>query len=558
MKRVILVLLWVSSLPGQESVPGEWIVTFPAGTPPRFSTSTQLQSRLAPGVYHVVRAAPPSGNEAGRWQPNYVYRAFNADPYLSKCWGLKNDGQAADTLAPGTPGVDVGAFAAWAIAPSSPNAVVAVLDSGVDQTHEELAGTLWKNPGEVPGNGKDDDGNGLVDDIHGWNFGEDNGNLDDTNGHGTFCSGIIAAGANNGRGIRGVAAESQIMVLKFLDENGLGSTAAAVRAVEYATAKGAHIINASWGGTNYDPALYHAVKRAGEAGVLFVAAAGNNGKDNDTDPKPMYPASFRLPTLLTVVALDNRDAFAKFSNFGKETTHLGAPGVRIYSTEPGGYGYGDGTSFAAPFVSGAAALLKSFFPGMPAAAIKERLMNTSEVVDYYAKEKMQSAGRLQIYNALRDIRPPRPTPPEHWITRSWNEGTPHPYVNEEVYRFVIDHPGATHLRVHFKGFLTEGCCDRVRISDRQGREVEVLSGEQGDFWSADVLGDQLVVEFRPDFSMTEYGFELDSYQFSTESTLWSQLDHLGRDPVLPEIRWGALPYQVGRLARPLGPGFAIW
>jgi thermitase len=524
----LLLLLLALSGPREaaaDPVAGEWLVRGSRGDVlPVGAESVGL------GYYLLRSAERPSARAWLEIQANYRYEALGSDPELEKSWGLSNFGQAADGLPPGIPGVDVGAPKAWAIHEGDAAESVAVLDSGVDLTHEELRANLWRNPGEVCANGRDDDGNGFVDDCNGWNFVDGDSNVSDSYSHGTSIAGVIAAAAGNGKGSRGVGAALRVMPLRVIDAKGVGTTAWQISAIEYAVAMGARVLSASWGGTEFDPALYEAVRWAGEQGALFVAAAGNNAKNNDTDLRPVYPASFRLPSLVTVAAYDNRDTLTQFSNFGRETVHLGAPGIGIFTTMIGGYRFAEGTSFAVPFVAAGAALLRSFVPGLSVKAVKERVLATTEVIHYYEGHRLSSGGRLNLYNLLRDIRPPRPAPPSSWAREARALATPHPYVNKVPVRFELEHPGATHVRVHFNGFSTEGCCDRVVLRDKTQRLVAAYSGKLGDFWSADALGDTLIIEMVPDYSMSDYGFEIDALEWSEESTLWSLLENNGARP----------------------------
>lgn len=472
-------------------VPGEWIV----------------KQR---GKFSLVRARirPPQS------QPNYIYRASTSDPDYAKSWGLKNSGQALSDFGPGIAGKDIRAEEAWNFYDGANPVTVAVLDSGIDRDHAELRRALWKNPGEIPGNFKDDDGNGFVDDVYGWNFVSGNADTRDDNNHGSFCAGIIAAEADNGVGSRGVSRGARIMPVKMLDKQGQGTTASAIAAIEYAVKNGATVINASWGGVTYDPALYEAVKDAGRKGVLFIAAAGNDGQNNDGAENPIYPAAFRLPTILTVAAYNNRDELAHWSNFGRETVHLGAPGVEIYSTTVGGYKLGEGTSYAAPFVTGVAALVKSHTPALTMGELRDRLLWTSEPMHYYEMQKLFTGGRVNAYNALTNFRPPRPAVPTHWSSYGEAVETVHPYANNTKETYRLYRQGAKHVRAHFVGFDTEECCDRVILRDGSGKLVTEYSGKHGDFWSADALGDTLVVEFISDFSMPAHGFGIDKIEVS--------------------------------------------
>lgn len=542
--RLFLILLFATPLYAEDRIPGEWIVR------PVIEGILPRSAVPLPNGYALIRSETmPVAAEWESVQPNYLYRAVGTpDPDFDKSWGLNNYGQPVDTLAAGNAGIDVSALKAWAVHGGTGSEIVAVIDSGVDLNHEDLKSNLWVNDGEIAGNGLDDDGDGFVDDRNGWNFADGNSDVTDKNGHGTFVAGIIGAAGENGKGTRGVNGRVRVLPIRFLDNAGVGSTASAIRSIEYAVARGAKVINASWGGTEYDPALYDSVKLAGEKGALFVAAAGNNGKNNDTDKNPIYPASFRLPALVTVAAYDNKDSLVSFSNYGKETVHLGAPGVAIYSTAPGGYRFGEGTSFAAPFVAGGAALLRSFVPGLGGRELKERLLATTDVIHYYEKERLASGGRLNLYNLLRNIRPPRPASPTAWSKGNQSGGTPHPYVNSQPYRLTVEQPGATHVRVHFKGFTTEGCCDRVVLKDKSLRVVAVYSGKLGDFWSADALGDTLTIEFAPDYSVSDFGFDVDAFEWTEEATLWSLIEQTGAQP--PPYGYGS----AGRRASPLGFG----
>ncbi len=252
------------------------------------------------------------------------------DPLLGSYWGLDNTGQTVSGQA-GTADVDVNAPQAWAATKGDPRVVVAVIDTGVDIDHPDLAGRIWTNPGEIAGNGLDDDGNGYVDDVHGWNF--FNGNNDvydpyDGDEHGTHVAGTIAANLNNGVGGAGVAPNVQIMPLKFLGPDG-GTTVGAISAMDYATRMGVRIANNSWGGGGYSAALEDMIR---SSGIAFVAAAGNDGQD--TDVSPSYPSGYDLPNVLSVAAVDNTGALARFSNYGATSVDVGAPGVKVLSTVP--------------------------------------------------------------------------------------------------------------------------------------------------------------------------------------------------------------------------------
>jgi subtilisin family serine protease len=324
--------------------------------------------------------------------------ALPDDPSFAGQWGLDNPGDAG-----GTAGADIHAPAAWDVTTGSPSVVVAVLDTGVDYTHPDLAANLWTNPGEVPGNGIDDDHNGYVDDVHGYDFANDDSDPMDDNGHGTRVAGILGAAGDNGQGIAGVAWHVQIMAVKFMHADGSSTITDAIRALDYAVAMGARVSNSSWGGWDHSPALGDALRSAREHGHLFVAAAGNNGTDNDLGAGAT--ANHQLDNVVSVTATDRNDALAAFANWGATSVDLAAPGTGILSTlAGGGYGSESGTSLAAPFVSGAAALLLAADPSLTPAEVKERLLGGVDPIGQVganAGKPTRTNGRLNVANSLR-------------------------------------------------------------------------------------------------------------------------------------------------------------
>ncbi len=335
------------------------------------------------------------------------------DPSFSQQWSLANTGQNG-----GTPGDAINAAAAWNISTGSRNVVVAVIDTGVDYANPDLAANIWTNPLDTAANGYD--GDGFAGDIHGYNFVADDGNVMDDNGHGTHVAGIIGAAGNNGTGVTGINWSVSIMALKFLDASGAGYTSDAIRAINYMTMlrdDGINVVvaNCSWGGGAADPALQSAMAAAGNAGILFVVAAGNNGTDNDTTPQ--YPANYEasLSNVITVAATDGNDHLASFSSYGVNTVDLGAPGVNILSTYNGGYAYLSGTSMATPEVAGVAALAWAVDPNATVAQVKDAILQGVDPVASL-QGKVRTGGRLDAYNTLRLIEqdvtpPPRPRPP---------------------------------------------------------------------------------------------------------------------------------------------------
>jgi subtilisin family serine protease len=268
-------------------------------------------------------------------EPNY-YRYATAttpvDTFFTRLWGLNNTGQNVNGTT-GTVEADIDAIEAWDITTGSNNVVVAVIDSGVDYNHPDLAANIWINVAEQTGTqGVDDDGNGKVDDIRGWDFLDDDSNPMDNDDHGTHVAGTIAAEGDNNTGITGVTWTAKIMVLRFLDGFGLGSVAGEIEAIDYAIDKGANIINASYGSNFFSNAEMDAIDGARQAGILFVAAAGNGGSNNDSIPH--YPSSYNLDNIIAVAASDQNDNLAPFTDFGFTSVDVAAPGTNTYSSKP--------------------------------------------------------------------------------------------------------------------------------------------------------------------------------------------------------------------------------
>jgi subtilisin family serine protease len=323
------------------------------------------------------------------------------DASFGQLWGLDNSGQVVNGL-PGSADADIDAPEAWAVTTGSPAVSVGVIDTGVDYSHPDLAANIWTNPGEncagCRNDGIDNDGNGFVDDWHGWDFLNDDNDPYDDNGHGTHVAGTIGAVGDNGLGVVGVNWTVKIMPLKFIGANGSGDAADAVRAVLYASAMGAEVTNNSWGGDGYSQALADAIAAADAHGSLFVAAAGNSFANTDTSPN--YPSGYDLPNVVAVAATDQKDARAWFSNYGRRSVDLGAPGTNILSTKPGAsYQYLDGTSMAAPHVAGAAALVRAAVPTASAVGIKALLFRTVDANSSLAT-RTTTGGRLNVASAV--------------------------------------------------------------------------------------------------------------------------------------------------------------
>lgn len=310
----------------------------------------------------------------------------------SRQWGLNSRG-----------GTDIDAPEAWdrTVGSRTNGPVIAVIDTGVDTSHPDLKDNLWTNPGEIPGNGRDDDGNGVVDDVHGFDAYHRDGTPEDAHGHGTHCAGILGATGNNKRGMTGVNWQARIMPVKIFNnsEKPRTSSSAILRGISYATNNGARLTSNSWGG----PTRRGAVKRAFERSRAFhVMAAGNDGQDNDE--KPFYPASYGVSNGISVAAVNTRGQLPSFSNYGKRTVDVAAPGTSIYSTLPGGrYGNRQGTSMAAPFVTGVAGLLLSAAPTLTNSQIRSVLIRGVEKKRGLA-DKVATGGVINAKNSLDFIR----------------------------------------------------------------------------------------------------------------------------------------------------------
>ena len=334
-------------------------------------------------------------------EPDFVMREsafFPKDPRFKSQYGLHNTGQTG-----GRSDADVDAPEAWSVTAGAPGVVTAVVDSGNYMAHADLKANIWRNPGEVAGNRIDDDKNGYVDDVNGWDFAHDDNTLYhgyDEDDHGTHVAGVAAARGNNGVGISGVAWRSRIMPLKYIGPGGGGYTSDAVAAVDYAIRKGAAVINISSGCDDcFNQSMLDAMRRADAAGRLVVTTSGNSGRDNDSTQH--YPCNYASANIICVAATDNRDALAGFSNYGSSTVDLAAPGVDIPSTVPNNsYASYTGTSQAAPHVAGVAALVKSKYPGITDTSIKSRILRSVDRKTGLSG-KTVTGGRLNAARALR-------------------------------------------------------------------------------------------------------------------------------------------------------------
>ncbi len=440
-------------------------------------------------------------------EPNFIYRiqgdvneVLPNDPKFSELWGMKNVGQKDTDGVAGKVGADIGATKAWAIATGSKDVIVAVIDTGVDYTHADIKDNAWT----------------AADGTHGFNA--ITGALDpmDDHAHGTHCSGTIGGHGNDGVGVVGVNWNVSIMGVKFLSGSGSGTLADAVKAIDWATNHGARIMSNSWGGGGFSQALLDSITRASEKKILFIAAAGNDSSDNDASPS--YPASYQVDNVIAVAASTNLDTIASFSNWGRTTVHLMAPGHNIVSSvKGGGYDSYSGTSMATPHVSGAAALLLSKEPSLTPAEVRDRLMKTSDKIKAY-RTKIASSGRLNVYNMLTNTIPPGfiTIPDSAWKAPiATLVESAHPYVDGGTQSWTIEHPGARFLRIKFSRFETEAGYDTLTLKSGAGDVIDAISGRlANDTWSMEVEGEKLVLEFKSDSSVNGWGFKIDSYSWT--------------------------------------------
>ena len=457
---------------------------------------------------------------ASRMQPEL----WPSNKYWLKQWALNNIGQSAPFALPGTRGADMDILKAWEKTKGDKSIVVAVLDTGVDYGHPSLKKNMWVNELEAKGQpGVDDDLNGYTDDVYGYDFvsgyTEDgrtkmhynkpgDPNPMDDNGHGTFCASQIGGISEDGDGIVGVNEHVQIMALRFLGAAG-GQTGDAVNAIYYAIDKKVDIMSNSWGGGGKDLFLAKAIADAQKAGILFVVAAGNDSTNNDVEPA--YPASYTkdhkdqdITNIISVGASDNQDAPASFSNFGHRTVHVFAPGVDILGSVPRDlmkgkppYAVFSGTSMAAPYVSGVAALMMAANPGLRGKPqdVKRILIETVDVSDNLVG-KSQSNGRINAAKALDHLVSAKPA--QQWARKK--DFTPHSQkgYNSELFdiRYEVKQEGAKAIRLLFTDVRINEPYDSVYIYDGNYRLItNIQESTTPEYWSPVVPGDKVIVRF---------------------------------------------------------------
>ncbi len=376
---------------------------------------------------------------------------------------------------------------AWGISDGSHNVVVAVIDSGIAVSHEDLKDNLWVNSNEIADNGVDDDNNGFIDDINGWDFsGNDKDPTDEvgTNnpGHGTHCAGIIGASCGNSLGVCGMSPKVSLMAVRFLDANGSGDLFASTKAISYAVNNGAHIISASWGATipeSQAQPIIDAIKHAEERGVIFIAAAANDGKSNDT--ASVYPANAQTPHMISVAASNRSDEKPSWSNYGRKVD-IAAPGENILSTIPSGYRELSGTSMATPLVSGVVALMKSIDIGLTGAVARSILQSTGKEVaietasgrrvDAHQALKAVADGKLTVVPATKTL-----NPNETFDFSAWGGTAPYRFSSLNPGVATIDESG--HLVAVTEGDVT------IEVTDANNQKAASVSIKIGQSGNAD-------------------------------------------------------------------------
>ncbi|MFQ5630670.1 MAG: S8 family peptidase [bacterium] len=419
--RIFCALLLTTFIAGSVSaqtasaqfVQGQVLIKFRAGIAQAQMQSTfsnagiaQMESFPAIGVYlcnitnqqsveTAIQACQSDANIEYA-EPNYIYTKFEPplratpnDPRFDELYAMQNSNDA-----------DIDAVEAWDTQKGSRDVLLGIIDTGVDYNHEDLNANMWRNPGESGGgkenNGVDDDGNGFVDDVFGWDFQQDDNDPMDDNGHGTHVAGTIGAVGDNSTGVVGVNWEVSIMALKFLDANGSGELADAIPAIMYAADMGALLTSNSWGGGGFSQAMKDAIEYARDRNAIFVAAAGNSGLDNDRFSN--YPSNYDVDNIVAVAANDRNDNLASFSNTGKKTVDLSAPGVDIVSCQPGNsYQSLSGTSMATPHVSGVLGLVFTQYSGINYRDAMIRLLGSVDIKSQF-NNTTSTGGRLNANN----------------------------------------------------------------------------------------------------------------------------------------------------------------
>ena len=411
------------------------------------------------------------------------------DPSFGQLWGIRNTGSNEPQGKAGVEGADVNALKAWDLSTGSHAVRIAIIDTGIDYNHPDLKGN--------------------VDSEHGFNFVNNTKDAMDDHGHGTHCAGTIGAVHDNKVGVAGVMSDVTIIPIKFLDASGSGSLEAAIKSIDYATELNVDLMSNSWGGGGRSEALFEAIKRASDKGIIFTAAAGNSSTNNDTTPS--YPASYEVSNVVSVAALTAQNELAYFSSYGRNSVHIAAPGHNILSTvKGGGYEIMSGTSMATPHVSGVLGLLLAKEGRLPHAVMKARLVMTGVPVAGL-RGKTQTASRVDAYNLLTDTRPDRSGPAsDKWRTVKLDKAfeSAHPYKENTKIKSVFRFSGAKYIRVKVAKFDLESGYDYVRVANGAGSTLEKVSGTGVNYTTDYVEGDTVELNFISDRSINKWGYKI--------------------------------------------------
>ncbi|HOT30433.1 MAG TPA: S8 family peptidase, partial [Candidatus Ozemobacteraceae bacterium] len=486
-----------------------------------------------PSAFAVGEPVPPLPFEPVDWGESVTSRDAAVrsarpdrpdDPFLPKQYWLENVGQADDKGRTGFPGCDLRAFEAWKQYKPKQEIVLAIIDSGLDLTHEDIdPSCLWTNPGESgtdaegrdkASNGVDDDGNGYIDDVHGWNFMRNSPDVQEDQYHGTHVGGLLVARSDNGTGIAGAYPGLKVMLVKVFGLGNYLSSEKFAEAIRYAANNGAKVLSNSYGTPSYTQAMHDAVRHCLSKGALFVCASGNSRKNMDLEDDRDYPSCFGVENQLVVGATNNRD-FSTFSNYGS-MVEIAAPGEAIFSLMPKStYRSFSGTSQACPLVAGAACWVWAMNPQFSWRDVKARLLDSADQIAGLGLW-VRGGLRLNLANALAG-KPGKRLSVEDFSR--WHEETrlietTHPYKNNVSLTWDIGIPGAKKMRLHVARLGIEHYSDTLMIEDGAGRELQFFNDYRTDFWTDVIPTGTARLVFTSNDTSTDYGFTIDRVQWS--------------------------------------------
>lgn len=436
----------------------------------------------------------------------YKLNSVPNDPLYAFQWGLKNLDRTD---------LDIEAEKAWDITTGNNKVTVAIIDTGIALTQEDLKENIWTNEAEANGQPDvDDDGNGYIDDVNGYNFNDDDADVGDTSGHGTMTAGVVGAKGNNGVGVAGVAWNVKILPLKYSYSDYGGTLANVLRAFEYAMDKNVDIILTPFSSTENSPLLLETIEHAQQKNILVVASAGNDGDDNDVTPK--YPASYEVENVISVAAVDAKGAPTSYTNYGRHSVDVAAPGLNIATTDIDGYNsnWEGGTSAAAAYVAGIAALLKSNDSNLMYFDLKDRIVYSARQVASLSGKVASSGMATAYYSLINQVAPVDTSDPAGWTMLEQTTETPHPYNDNETTTYIVTVPNAKKFAVLFEQFETESDYDFVTMKDSTGRVIGKWTGDHTGEFSPTVQGDTLTLEFTSDGSATKYGFLINKVYYA--------------------------------------------